>query len=254
MQAKATALIKAANDAGGKDNITVVLVQNFNKPQQSESIKPNPTSSTKENFAKNENNNTNVSATTLKLPSTLKKSSRFSWFIRFLFVLIFFALGWIIYRYYYNKYQHQQEPQEVSVRVRNDQEAFLRDSIAHTTTGEVFVLNQAGSSPVTISDSIVVVNDTLRIMGNGVTLVADSFYKGAAFILSEKCKRIELDSMTLQNFDVGIIASNKGLILRNVQFKNCRVPVQYQFLFKDKTVVNGKFADTTIYNSDVSQP
>ena len=254
LQAKAKALIKAANDAGGKDNITVVLVQNFNKPQHSESIKPNPTSSAKENFAKNENYDTNVSATTSKVTSSVKKGSGFSWFIRFLFVLLFLAFAWIIYRYYYNKYQHQQEPQEVSVRVRNPQEAILRDSITHTATGEVFVLNQAGSSPVTITDSIVVTNDTLHIIGNGVTLVADSFYKGAAFVLSEKCKRIELDSMTLQNFDVGIIAGNKGLILRNVQFKNCRVPVQYQFLFKDKTIVNGRFADTTIYNSDLPQP
>lgn len=246
LQAKATALIKAANDAGGKDNITVVLVQNFNQPQHGESIKPNPTSLYKENLEKNENGKMPLSASSTKASSSGKKSSGIGSFVRLLFALIIITLAWIIYRYYHNKNQHQQEPQEISVRVRNPQEAILRDSIAHTTSGEVFVLNQAGSTPVTITDSIVVNNDTLRILGNGVTLVADTFYKGAAFILSPKCKHIELDSMTLQNFDVGIIASNKGLILRNVQFKNCRVPVQYQFLFKENELINERIGDTGI--------
>jgi serine/threonine protein phosphatase PrpC len=40
LQQKATALVQSANDAGGNDNITVVLVQNDKKQIQQEAIKP----------------------------------------------------------------------------------------------------------------------------------------------------------------------------------------------------------------------
>ncbi|HEX8462958.1 MAG TPA: hypothetical protein VF623_16105, partial [Segetibacter sp.] len=70
---------------------------------------------------------------------------------------------------------------------------------------------------------------------------------------SQSCKYVLLDSLTLENFDIGVLAKNKGLHLRNVQFKNCRVPVQYQFMFQNRPVVNGRFADTFFYNSEVNE-
>ena len=41
LEEKGSALIAAANDAGGKDNITVVLVQNTDKPLKQKATKPN---------------------------------------------------------------------------------------------------------------------------------------------------------------------------------------------------------------------
>ena len=104
---------------------------------------------------------------------------------------------------------------------------------------------------ITITDSIIVNRDSLHIIGNGITLIADTAYKGPAITLAANCKYLLLDSIVIQNFDIGVLATNKGLRLRNVQFKNCRVPVQYQLQFKDQPIVNGRFADTIFYNNEV---
>jgi len=46
------------------------------------------------------------------------------------------------------------------------------------------------------------------------------------------------------------LAQNKSLHLKNVQFKNCRVPVQYQFAFPDNEYVNGGLGDGAFFKSD----
>jgi hypothetical protein len=76
--------------------------------------------------------------------------------------------------------------------------------------------------------------------------------KGPAFIISQNSKYLLLDSLTFENFDIGVLTRNPGLHLKNVQFKNCRIPVQYNFLFQDRPVINGRFADTIFYNSDLT--
>ncbi len=112
------------------------------------------------------------------------------------------------------------------------------------------MLNFTGGQPIVISDSIVVTKDSLHITGNGITLFRDSSYNGPAFILSPTNKYLLLDSLTLENFDVGILAQNTGLHLKNVQFKNCRAPVQYLYTFSNNTPVTGRLTDTLFYQTD----
>ena len=248
LQGKTKALVKAANDAGGRDNITVVLAQN-DKP-----IIP-LTAPTNEagNRHKNGNDiynadsmNTNIESDgKTNIPASKPTNRGVVRLLKLLFLLIIVALGWLVYQNFYNAKQHKKEQQGIVIKTdRNPQEQLLIDSITHTATGEVFVLNQAGTLPITITDSINIDNDTLHIIGNGATIVADSTYKGPAFILSSNCRQIIFDSLTLQNFDVGVIANSKSLVLRNVQFKNCRVPVQYQFLFKESELINVRVDDS----------
>ncbi len=258
LQTKAENLVSAANDAGGKDNITVVLVQNdkpvtVHTPTQGQALTRNVQGNEIYSATTMNTNNNPESEKSISAPKP--KNRGVVNLLKLLFLLIIAASGWLVYQNFYNAKQHKKEQQGLVIKTdRNPQEQLLLDSITHTTTKEVFILNQAGSLPIVVSDSINLNNDTLHIIGNGVTIVADSTYKGPAFILSSNCKHIIFDSLTIQNFDVGIIANNKALVLRNVQFKNCRVPVQYQFLFKDRPVVNGRFADTVFYNSDVANP
>ena len=102
-----------------------------------------------------------------------------------------------------------------------------------------------------LTDSIYINKDSLHIIGNGVTIESDTTYKGPAFTLSPTCKYILLDSLTLENFDIGVLVKNQSLHIKNVQFKNCRVPVKQEFIFTDTTNVNGRFADTILSNSEV---
>lgn len=248
---KGKALINAANDAGGKDNITVVLVENNKTPIQHAATKPAMTvknfddASDKERLVELKT----ASATNARIVRK-KTSSAVPLFI-FLSLLILAALIWLLYQSYNDKNEKKEVNHIVDVKKRNEQEQLFIDSINGTKTNEVFVLNQAGNPPVALTDSISINRDSLHIIGNGVTIKSDTTYKGAAFTLSPACQYILLDSLTLENFDIGVLVRNGGLHLKNVQFRNCRVPVQYQFLFGDTSVVSGRFADTLFYNSEV---
>ncbi len=250
LQTKAENLVSAANEAGGKDNITVVLVQNnkpvtVHTPTQGQPVNKNVQGN--EIYSATTMNTNNDPESEKSIPALKPKNRGVVNLLKLLFLLIIAALGWLVYQNFYNAKQHKIEQQGLVIKTdRNPQEQLLLDSITHTTTKEVFILNQAGSLPIVVSDSINLNNDTLHIIGNGVTIVADSTYKGSAFILSTNCKHIIFDSLTIQNFDVGIIANNKALVLRNVQFKNCRVPVQYQFLFKENELINERLDDSGI--------
>jgi serine/threonine protein phosphatase PrpC len=251
LSVKAKALVDAANEAGGKDNITVVLVQNNKSPLKQTATKPAV------NLKKNEpqdgydvlkESNANSKGKTI-----LKNKKRRSIvpFLIFLSILIVAAFLWILYSDYRNRRIHEEEVRNtVLVKERNPAEQKFVDSINGNTTNEVFVLNTPETASIKITDSILVKNDSLNIIGNGVTLISDSSYKGPAFIMSPGSKYLLLDSVTLENFDIGILTRTPGLHLKHVQFKNCRVPVQYNLLFKDRPVINGRFADTVFYNSD----
>ena len=248
LQTKAENLVSAANEAGGKDNITVVLVQNdkavtVHTPIQSQAANHNVQGN--EIYRATPMNTRNDQESKKSIPAPKPKSRGVVNLLKLMFLLIIAAFGWLVYQNLYNAKQHKKEQQGLVIKTdRNTQEQLFLDSITHTTTGEVFVLNQAGSLPIIVTDSININNDTLHIIGNGVTIIADSIYKGPAFILSSNCKHIIFDSLTIQNFDVGLIANNKALVLRNVHFKNCRVPVQYQFLFKENELINEGVVDS----------
>ena len=170
--------------------------------------------------------------------------------LTFLCVVLLGAFLWLLYRDYQNRKCVKTELKHTVVeRIRNKEEQKLIDSINATAINEVFVLNLPEAAPVVVTDSIFVNKDSLHIIGNGVTIVSDTSYNGPAFTMGSSCKYFLLDSVTLENFDIGVLAKNPGLHLKNVQFKNCRIPVQYNFFF-NKAVVNGSLADTIFHDAD----
>jgi hypothetical protein len=104
----------------------------------------------------------------------------------------------------------------------------------------------ASGYPVTVFDTLLITQDSLHLMGNGIILKGDSLYRGAGILISGTSRYILLDSLTIENFEVGIIAQNNNLELRNVQFINCRVPIEYQYLLPDTVSMNGRIPDLFI--------
>lgn len=255
LSTKAKALVHAANDAGGKDNITVVLVQNNRRPLKQTATKP--ASAVKKNDITG--NEEEVNEKTPLSPGNMvvqnKKRRSILPFLIFLFILILAAFLWILYQNYQNNKRHEEEVKNTIVqkKERSPLEQKFIDSINGNKTKEVFVLSTPESQFIVITDSIIISRDSLHIIGNGVTLISDSAYTGPALTVAPACKYLLLDSLTLENFDIGILTKNPGLHLRKVQFKNCRIPVQYNFMFKDRPIINGRFADTVFYNSDSTQ-
>lgn len=254
LSAKAKALIQAANHAGGKDNITVVLVRNNKAPLKQKATKP-VMSEKKNDILKNDEAPNEVKNNSeQKVVIVPKKKSSIVPFLAFLCLLLVGALAWLLYQNYHNGLMHEKELlNATTVKKRNEAEQKFVESINGTTTKEVFMVNMPDAPPVVITDSVIVSKDSLHIIGNGVTLIGDSTYKGPALTLSAACKYLLLDSLTLENFDVGVLAANQALHLRNVQFKNCKIPVQYNLMFRKMPVVNGRFADTVFYNTEIAQ-
>ncbi|WP_207496136.1 PP2C family protein-serine/threonine phosphatase [Aridibaculum aurantiacum] len=246
IEKKAETLISAANNAGGKDNITVVLVWNDKEPVKQEATKP-AVSLRQDNHVKSEGVALSAKENhdDIRRPEVKKKANPTVSILSILLVLVVAALAWLLYRDYVKDQNHRQEVQSrVEVKQRSEQEQAFVDNIDATTNGEVFLVTTAPGQQLVITDSILIHKDSLHIIGNGMTLVADTSYKGPAFIVAANTRYFLLDSITLQGFDVGVLMRSPGLHLQNVQFKNCKVPVEYQMMFPANAVVNGRLTDS----------
>lgn len=247
LREKGKALIKAANEAGGKDNITIVLVKNDKAQLVQEATKPIPVKKNEEQQTEEEPILEKEEHVEEKQPEEIpvvekderKKSSGVLWF--FLVILIA-VVGWFIYKDYLKQPPKPKAVMPAPEKKINTDEQKLTDSINNKkeiSLNKIFSTTQ----PVVFTDSIFVDKDSLIIHGNNTNIIADSSFKNAAFIFSAKCKYILIDSVTLQNFHVGIITQNTALHLKNVQFKNCDVAVRHEILSGNKNV-NGKIDDS----------
>ena len=244
---RSKALIEAANLAGGKDNITVVLLQNNKLPLQHEATKPVA-------VKKNEPFKEEVIQQEIisKKDVHTKRSSGIG--VRFLAVLCFVslaALAWFVYNDYFANKQPKKVFTDTLPVIKNAGEKKLSDSINNTTSKEILFKNIVGETQsVVFNDSLIIRKDSLHIIGNGIMITADSLYKGAAFIIASNCKYILVDSITLNNFDIGIIVRNKGLHLKNVKFQNCRVPVMYEMQLQKDSAISANISDSVLLKVD----
>ena len=244
---KAKELITLANNAGGKDNITVVLVQNTNKPLKQKATKPAVIK--KNDQQQSDEPIIEMNEATFDPSKIPRRRSR--GIIRFLTVCCGLLLGALAWSFFKWRPLHNRDESSGFVTQLNPDEKKLADTINLFTTTTLLVSDSLFSQPVILSDTLFIQNDSLYILGNGNFVVkADTSFKGPAFMLAPGCKYILLENIVFENFDVAVLAQNKSLHLKNVQFKNCRVPVQYQFAFPDNEYVNGGLGDGAFFKSD----
>ncbi|HEY1871007.1 MAG TPA: protein phosphatase 2C domain-containing protein, partial [Chitinophagaceae bacterium] len=237
---KCKALIDAANAAGGKDNITVVIIRNNKLPLKQDATRP---------VAVKKNESLTEDAIKVEKDGDFthdhseRKKSSINLFLIPGFVLLA-VLAWFTY----SVYSHRRDNKAI---VNSDlpaskivQKEKLSGSINNSDSKEIFLENLFGQrQSTTINELLYIQKDSLHINGDGIRLIADSTYKGAAIILSRDCKYILLDSITLENFDIGISIKNNALHLKNVRFKNCRVPVLYEMQLQNDKNISGNISD-----------
>jgi serine/threonine protein phosphatase PrpC len=219
---KGQRLIDAANTAGGKDNITVVLVYN-NK----EGLTHEPTLPTArkvddpiaEPTAEAMNAGINVSR---------KGTSPIVWILLLLCAGLGAALAWQMTR-------KQPEvatttpaiPTIICTSTPNAAEQRLADSL-NNGTGSLMLDSSARSNPVMISDTLIIAKDSFHFSGNGIVLKKDSALHGPALFLPSSAKYVFLENIVFENFPIAIVADGTVLKLSNVRFLNCDIPVSYQ--------------------------
>lgn len=240
LSTKAKALVDAANDAGGNDNITAVLVEHNQQPKQK--FQPVPVERKRDATVKNEEHQ---SADEIKNASN-KRKGRLA-----VFALVSICILIVALAVAFNK---NLKPKAAAVMpaqtVVEKNEQFL-DLLSHINdSGKIYELPQKGLI-IKVSSPIVISKDSFHLKGNGVVLTADSL-KGPALIINPTSKNILLDSIVFENFDVGILLEKSNVTFRNVRFLNCHIPVQYAVLFND-SIVSGKFKDS-IFIKHLNRP
>jgi serine/threonine protein phosphatase PrpC len=244
LEEKASKLISTANDNGGKDNITVVLVQNNKSPRTHEVTKPAGTK--KEHAEKAEvipvpEEKKNINS---EKHLTHKQKTNPNIFLSILCVIFLVSTLYLL-----GKGSKKEDGEELAAtpvqKVRNAQETALQHAIDTLTRDTLILSDSLFAQTIVITDTLQIRRDSLYILTKGnVTLRSDSTYTGPAFVLSSQCKYIVIDSLTLSNFDTAVYAQNNALVLKNVRFNNCRIPVQNIFMLAANQYINGRIPDT----------
>ena len=229
LEQKTTALIDAANAAGGKDNITAVLVQNTKTPIKQKAKKPlllkkqitQPVQMQSENEEQ-------IKPVQIVKAKPLLKSNRNQIAVIFLSLLCLVLMGGLGYLIW-KQYKGEAAEKANSPRQKNGGELRLQNLI-NATTGDTLHLSIADfGKEIIITDTIFVQRDSLYITGN-VALVKDSSFAegGPAIFITQQCKWIVIDGIEMRHFSVGILCANKNALqIKNGNFINCTISLAY---------------------------
>jgi serine/threonine protein phosphatase PrpC len=239
---KCNQLISAANDKGGKDNITVVLVKNNKQALKHDATMPAANQKKNEQPIANEPVKAPVPSAYHENHEPMPQKSN-GWITSVLAVLTLIFLGVNVWQYLQNKQTTMVVAEAVVPAEGKPQGALevkLQNAINNLTGNVILLTDTVYPSQINISRAIQINRDTLFIKTKGkIELVADSGYANTAFNLNRQCKLILLDSLTIKNFKTGIVAYNNALILKNVKFNNCDVAVQNLFAIPGNKFISG---------------
>src|SRR5215204_406700 len=237
---KAKALVDAANNAGGKDNVTVVLLHNTNKRAAVEVTKP-PVIKKNESQVENDDGSMQENGVSIRK----RKSGR--WII---FVLVVLCLGLLAALLWQLSKSKIEQPVQAKIpdKPKNANELKLQQNIV----GASFVsMNDSSySTTILISDTIRIDKDSLRIDGNNVALRSDTREKSVAFMIAPSCRYILLENVVFQNFEKAIINQGGVVQLKNVRFHDCDVSIDHSYRFPGNSAVTGSFVDTVLFKTD----
>lgn len=240
---KAAALIEGANKAGGKDNITAVIVGNDKRPAKQKATKPVL-------IKKNSSEERVVTADVVQhspepVEVLKRKSNSAVWALSLLCLLLAAGCWWL-----WTKNKELTKPKEPVVqKTSNAAEKLLGDSIA-TARRMVNLSDSAFGKIITLSDTIFIRQDSLHINGTGLVLQRDSSYNGPAFFVTANCRYLLLENIRFKDFAAAVVMQGKGLQLKNVVFQNTMVPVQHQVQLPLNDTVSGILRDSFVIKKD----
>jgi serine/threonine protein phosphatase PrpC len=244
LRERAEKLVEAANMAGGKDNITVVLVHNNNAPVKLKATRPVAVKK-KAVLQKDE-----PEAATQKiiLPSATRSKSNSSIVVILSFLCIAFlaAFFWLLMRPSTVDKEHP-----VAELLQTASGKRLQDTIRNLQNDTLILSEKDFGQVIYLADTIVVDRDSLYIKADGnIRIVADSAYRGAGFIITPSIRILQLDSLVFQNFRTAIVSSGSAVRLKNVRFDQCDEGVQYLFKFNSGQYINGVVRDSLLFKKD----
>jgi serine/threonine protein phosphatase PrpC len=259
LKQKATQLVDTANDNGGRDNVTVVLVQNDKPQQRPQATMPLPVSNKKENATDNALASAikpaGQSPIQTELPMRQNKSNGLTILLGIL-CLVFLASTIWLYMSKQTGIKTTAQSGTPVQKMRNANEVKLQDAIDAFKGDTLILSDTAFRQPIVLSDTLHIEQDTLyiRVKGN-ITLQRDTAYKGPALAFNPNSRVVVLENFKFKDFDVAIDLHNNGLFLKNTQFINCRLPIQRRYDLPGDKPVTADFPVTKIQLAgDVKAP
>ncbi|MEO7263549.1 MAG: protein phosphatase 2C domain-containing protein [Ferruginibacter sp.] len=243
LEEKGSRLIKAANDAGGNDNITVVIVQNNNKPQPLEATKPQQ---------KKENHSAASipPETKLDITSQAPKTNKNNLIVPLLIFLILglgsFS-GWLWYKK--NNPLNSEVPGNKITSQKNEDERSFAVMVNDTTGSTNQIITPGSAKNIILSDAIHFTHDTVRLNLNHTLFIADSAYNGPAFIFSHQCRYISISKASFKNFTTGIQLNGQEIHLDSVSFPNTISGIQQNIILSD-SIFSGRIPAVLFFRND----
>jgi serine/threonine protein phosphatase PrpC len=245
LEEKATKLVQAANDHGGLDNITLVLVKNDNQAKVFEVEKP---------IIKKVKKNPTIVHEPIPeisqiqplepLASPNKSSNKKAITVLSLLLILFVvATGYLLYNRYLNK---SKAPLASTIKPpRNPQEKKLQDTIDELK-GNILVLSDSlFKSPILITAPLNINRDTLYLIAEkNLIIKSDSSFKGIPIQIDIKNKHLLLQNLSFEDFDTAISTQSNALVLKNVSFKNCPNAIKRVLAFPTGKYINGKMPNS----------
>lgn len=261
---KGQQLIDAANANGGKDNVTVVLVNNDKTSERPQAIKPaavlkkNVEHADKEMIPNVHLNNPKASQLQNQQPMVEKKGNVLTIILALLCLAFAASSVWL-----YMQWKKGNDPVAVTTTkvaqpdapIRNADEIKLQNMLNNLKKDTLNISDTSFKQAIVISDTLHVQRDTIYIRGKGnIVLQRDTAYHGPAFNIASSCKVVALDNVKLKGFDVGVSIYNTTLLLRNTQFLDCRVAVQKQLFVVNKTFITADMPASKIKADTAAKP
>lgn len=226
IEEKAKQLVDAANNAGGKDNITVVLVENNHKRIKQKATKP-VTLIKKKDQQKEVNEFNKDFETTLPLSTSKKPASNK---INLLLLMLFLASTAGFIWLWFNKKEDASIQPVVFDHPLNPEEKILKDSLNNVLNTTFFITPNVFGDTILLSQPLIINRDSLHLKGTGNTVfTVDSLFNPdlPAIQISPSVKFIFFDSIHFYNMNVGIQSDNTdALHFNHVGFQNAFLNVR----------------------------
>jgi hypothetical protein len=237
---KAKALVDAANNAGGKDNVTVVLLHNTNQRVAVEATKPAI-------IKKNESQTGNDDADPQENGVQLSKPKNNRVLITILVLLCLGLLAALLWQLSQSKKERVIETTTPDIP-KNDSELKLQETLRGSS---IIVLNDSlYGQTLLISDTIFIDKDSVHINGNNLVLQSRDKEKSAAFMITPTSRYVLFENIVFKNFEKAIITGSGVVQLKNVRFQDCDVAVEQDYRFPQNNPVYGGTIDTILFKAD----
>jgi serine/threonine protein phosphatase PrpC len=249
LQHKTKELIDAANDNGGRDNVTAVLVKNDKEPLKQTATMP-AAPSIKKNIQQDNVmapvHNETAPHPQHETPMAQNKSNGLTIILGILCLVFLASTVWL----YMGGHKGKATAQLVDTtaqKLRNADEVKLQDAIDEMKGDTLYLSDTTFKQPILLTDTLHIDQDSLyvKVKGN-ITLKRDTSYTGPALSIGGDSKRIVLDNLKFEDFGVAIHLTNSALGLVNVKFDGCKIPVQKNVWFTAGKSVNSYFPATNI--------